>query len=204
MANYVIGETIKALREEKELTQVQLGEILGVSDKTVSKWETCKGLPDISLIEPLSKALGVSMAELFSGNIIVNRNISSNMLRSKLYVCPVCGNVIHTTGECAVTCCGIELPSLEAEECDELHEIKVIPVEDEYFVMMDHSMTKSHYISFIAHVTTDTFELAKLYPEGNAERRFKMRTPGYLYVYCNKHGLFRMRIDRRKICNNGF
>lgn len=199
MANYVIGGTIKTLREKHSMTQAQLGEILGVSDKTVSKWETCKGLPDISLLEPLAKALGVSMAELFSGNIIVNRNISSNMLRSKLYVCPVCGNVIHSTGECVVTCCGIELPVLEPEECDELHEISVASVEDEYFVTVGHPMTKEHYISFIAHVTTDTFELAKLYPEGNAERRFKMRTPGYLYVYCNKHGLFRMKVDRRKI-----
>ncbi len=199
MANYVIGETVKALREQRGLTQVQLGDILGVSDKTVSKWETCKGLPDITLLEPLSKALGVSMAELFSGNIIVNRNVSGNMLRSKLYVCPVCGNVIHTTGECSVTCCGIELPVLEAETCDELHAINVAKVEDEYFVTMEHPMTKQHYISFIAHVTTDTFELAKLYPEGNAQRRFKMRMPGYLYVYCNKHGLFKMKIDRRKL-----
>ncbi|MBE6948800.1 MAG: helix-turn-helix domain-containing protein [Ruminococcaceae bacterium] len=202
MSNYVIGETVKTLREERGMTQVQLAERLGVSDKTVSKWETCKGLPDITLLEPLAKALGVSVAELFSGNIIVNRNVSSNMLRSKLYVCPVCGNVIHTTGECVVTCCGIELPTLEAEDCDLMHGISMESVEDEFFVTMDHPMTKGHYISFIAHVTTDSFELAKLYPEGNAERRFKMRTPGYLYAYCNKHGLFRMKVSRKYQKNN--
>lgn len=197
MANYILGDTIKTLREQLGITQAQLGDTLGVSDKTVSKWETCKGLPDITLLEPLAKALGVSVNQLLSGNIITNRNISGNMLRSKLYVCPICGNVIHASGECSVTCCGIELPPLEAEEADEAHNINIELIEDERFITIDHPMTKQHYISFLAYVTSDSFELVKLYPEGNAERRFKMRMPGYLYVYCNKHGLFRMKIARR-------
>lgn len=196
MANYILGDTIKTLREQLGITQAQLGDTLGVSDKTVSKWETCKGLPDITLLEPLAKALGVSVNQLLSGNIITNRNISGNMLRSKLYVCPICGNVIHASGECSVTCCGIELPPLEAEEADEAHNINIELIEDERFITIDHPMTKQHYISFLAYVTSDSFELVKLYPEGNAERRFKMRMPGYLYVYCNKHGLFRMKVNR--------
>ncbi len=49
MNTYVTGATIKALRESRGLTQAGLAEKLGVSSKTVSKWETAKGLPDISL-----------------------------------------------------------------------------------------------------------------------------------------------------------
>ena len=111
MTHYVTGNTIKALREKKKYTQKQLADRLAVSDKTVSKWETQKGLPDISLLEPLAKELGVSVAELLSGECITNRNRAGNMLRTKFYVCPVCGNVIHATGEGAFSCCGIGLPS---------------------------------------------------------------------------------------------
>ena len=57
MDTYVIGTTIKTLREKKGLTQTELADILGVSSKAVSKWETAKGLPDISLIEALANAL---------------------------------------------------------------------------------------------------------------------------------------------------
>ena len=68
MDNYITGAAIKRLREEKGLTQSTLADEIGVSDKTISKWETAKGLPDISLLEPLSRALGVSVMELMSGN----------------------------------------------------------------------------------------------------------------------------------------
>ena len=108
MNTYITGKTIKALRENKAMTQQELADMIGVSAKAVSKWETARGLPDIILIEPLSKALGVSVMELISGDAVTNRNISGNMLRSKFYVCPVCGNVLHCTGEAAISCCGRE------------------------------------------------------------------------------------------------
>ncbi|MEE0060846.1 MAG: helix-turn-helix transcriptional regulator [Acutalibacteraceae bacterium] len=54
MNTYVTGVTIKSLREKQKLTQVQLAEKIGVSSKTISKWETAKGLPDISLLQPLA------------------------------------------------------------------------------------------------------------------------------------------------------
>ena len=125
MNSYVTGPVIKALREKKNYTQKQLADRLAVSDKTISKWETGRGLPDLSLLEPLASALGVSVAELLSGEQITNQNRSANPLRGKFYVCPVCGNVIHAMGEGAFHCCGVALPPLEAEECDGDHEIKV-------------------------------------------------------------------------------
>ena len=194
MNNYVTGGTIKALREARNLTQAELADKIGVSSKTVSKWETAKGLPDITLLQPLAAALGVSVIELMNGEPIANQNVSGNMLRSKFYVCPLCGNIIHTTGAALISCCGITLPALEAEEPDEDHGVTVEHVEDEHFITVPHSMTKGHYISFIASVTSDRLQMVKLYPEGNAETRLQLRGRGYLYYYCNQHGLFRKKI----------
>ena len=194
MDNYITGAAIRRLREAKGLTQALLAEQLGISSKAVSKWETAKGLPDITLIEPLSKALGVSVAELMSGNTVINKNISSNILRSKFYVCPVCGNIIRTTGDAVISCCGITLPALEAEEIDGMHEITVEKVEDESFITVNHEMTKTHFISFIAYLTSDRVQFVKLYPEGNAETRFQLRGRGYLYIFCNRHGLMKKKI----------
>ena len=194
MNTYVTGQTVRRLREAKGITQAELAEQIGVSSKAVSKWETAKGLPDISLLEPLSTALGVSVSELLSGNTVINKNISSNILFSKFYVCPVCGNVIHATGESVISCCGITLPPLEAEEPDDEHRITIEPVEDEKFITVSHPMTKSHFISFLAYVTSDKVHLVKLYPEGNAETRMQFRGRGYLYLYCNKHGLMKIRV----------
>jgi len=189
MDNYVTGNTIRKLREAQSMTQAQLAEIIGVSDKAISKWETGRGYPDITLIETLAEALKVSVAELLSGHQIINRNISANMKRSKLYVCPICGNVIVATGEAQISCCGITLPPLEGENADDAHGITQERVEDETFVTIDHEMTKDHYISFIAYVTENNFQLIKLYPEGNPEARFKFRGRGKLFAYCNRHGL---------------
>lgn len=194
MNNYITGSTIRNLREAKGFTQLQLAEKIGVTPKAVSKWETAKGLPDVSLVESLSKALGVSVMELMSGETVINRNISSNILFSKFYVCPVCGNVIHTTGEAVISCCGITLPPLEADETDEWHIISIENVEDEKFITVSHDMTKEHYISFIAYVTFDKVNFVKLYPEGNAETRMQFRGRGFLYIYCNRHGLMKMKV----------
>ena len=193
MNTYVTGTTIKQLREKRNLTQAELAEKIGVSSKTVSKWETAKGLPDISLLQPLAQALGISVIELMNGEHITNQNISANMLRTKFHVCPICGNIIHATGNALISCCGITLPALEAEEADEEHGITVESVEDEHFVTVRHPMTKEHFISFVAFVTSDRIQLVKLYPEGNAETRLQLRGMGYLYYYCNRHGLFRKK-----------
>lgn len=194
MNQYITGAVIKRLREGKNLTQAQLAEQIDVSSKTISKWETAKGLPDISLIEPLSSALGVSVMELLSGDAVINQNKSANMLRSNFYVCPICGNVIHTMGQVAMSCCGVALPALEAEDTDEAHQFTVERVEDEEYLTVHHPMTKTHFISFLAYVTSDRFQMVKLYPEGNAACRFRFQGRGYLYLYCNRHGLMRHRI----------
>ena len=194
MDTYITGQTIKKLREKRGFTQAELADKLGVTDKAISKWETAKGLPDITLIEPLAKALSVSVMELMTGNAVVNKNISSNILRSKFYVCPLCGNIIRTTGNAVISCCGITLPPLEAEDTDDGHSITIEKVEDEKFITVNHDMTKEHFISFVAYLTLDRVQFVKFYPEGNAETRLNFRGSGYLYIYCNKHGLMRKKI----------
>ena len=194
MNTYVTSAAIRRLREGKKLTQQALADKIGVSCKAVSKWETGRCLPDISLLEPLAQALGVSVMELMSGETVSNRNVSCNMLRTKLYVCPVCGNVIHCAGEAVVSCCGITLPPLEAEEPDGEHLFSLERVEDEEFLSIRHPMTKEHFISFIAYATSDRFQLVKFYPEGNAETRLRLQGRGVLYAYCNRHGLYKRKM----------
>lgn len=192
MNTYVTGAIIKRLREEKKMTQAELAGRICVSDKAVSRWETGKGYPDITLIEPLGAALGVSVAELLSGTDVVNRNRSFDMTRCGFHVCPVCGNIIFSTGEAMISCCGITLPPLEAEEASGEHLPRVEAVEDEYYVSLCHPMSREHSVSFIAALRYSGAEIVKLYPEGAAEARFKISGTDSLYIFCNRHGLFRL------------
>lgn len=190
MTRYINGELLRRLREQKKLTQAELADKLNVSDKAVSKWETGKGYPDISLIEPLSAALGISVIELLSGNSVTNQNRSCNLKRVKFYVCPICGNILFSTGEAVLSCCGVTLPPLEAEQPDAAHQISAQTVEDEYYISVSHEMSKTHYISFLAAVRDNGIELIKLYPEQECEARFKISRTDCIYWYCNRHGLF--------------
>ena len=135
-----LGTNISRLRAEKRLSQGDLAEVLEVSRQSVSKWETGRGLPDLSLLEGLAAALGVSVAELLSGEQITNQNRSANPLRGKFYVCPVCGNVIHAMGEGAFHCCGVALPPLEVEESDEEHQIHVPEILLPGFALRPHQL----------------------------------------------------------------
>ncbi|MBQ6595686.1 MAG: helix-turn-helix domain-containing protein [Clostridia bacterium] len=207
MDRYVTGAIIRELREKRRMTQAELAGILHVSDKTVSKWETGRGYPDITLLEPIAGALGVSVMELLNGTAVRNMNIASNMMRSGFYVCPVCGNVMHSMGEAVVNCHGIALVPCEAEPSDEEHKIFIEKSEDEYWVRVEHDMTKGHYISFIAAISPDRIQMVKLYPEGNAEARFSMDGVRRFYFYCNRDGLFRIDpvrgIDDRETDRDG-
>jgi len=194
MNKYVTGAFIKELREKSGLTQSELAQRLCVSDKAVSKWETGKGYPDISLLQPIAETFCISVAQLLSGNDVRNTNLSSNALKTKFYVCPVCGNVITAMGESSIYCHGIELFPLEAEEADGRHIISAERVEDEYFVNIDCEMTKNHYISFIAAVSSDRVQTVKTYPEGSASARFKSSDVRKIYFYCNRDGLFMKKI----------
>lgn len=194
MNQYVTGQMIKKLRTRQHMTQAQLAEKLGLSDKTISKWETGNGFPDVSILEELSDVLKTSIAELLSGNEVINSNKSFNMLKTKLYVCPICGNVIQSTGDAVVSCCGVTLPLSEAEEPDVQHMLTVEKIDDEYYVTSDHEMSKKHFISFIAAVKDNGIDFVKLYPESVVECRFKIGRIHKFVYYCNRHGLYSIKV----------
>ena len=186
---YICGKIIRELRESKNLTQKQLGEIISVSDKTIFKWETEKGLPDITLLEPLSCALGVSVAEILSGESITNKNRAGNIRRTKFYVCPVCGNIITAMGEGSFSCCGINLPALSPEKA-EIGSFEIERPENDIFIRFSHPMTKENYVSFAAYITYNGIQIKKLYPEQEAEVRFPFCGKGKVLFFCNREGLF--------------
>ncbi len=83
-------------------------------------------------MEDLSKALGISMVELLTGDLKENENRSANMKKTHFYVCPICGNIIASVGQGAFSCCGITLPEQEPETCDDDHQIKLQTEGHEY------------------------------------------------------------------------
>lgn len=194
MDPYVTGGTIRALREKSRMTQCALAERLCVSDRTVSKWETGRGYPDISLLQPLAAALQVSLTELLSGRTVENTNVSANLLRGRFYVCPVCGNILHAVGQATVSCHGIALPPLEPEAADERHGAKIERVEDELLLTVHHPMSREHYITFAAAVGCDRVQLVRLYPEGGVQVRFRRSGVEEIYFHCNRDGLYRLPV----------
>ena len=198
MNPYVTGTMIRRLREAKGLTQEELAARLHVTSKAVSKWETAQGFPDISLLESLAKALDISIIELFSGESVTNRNRASNLQRSVLYVCPVCGNSILSFGQAVVSCCGITLPPLQPEEADDAHAIQLAYSDGEYYVTIDHPMEKDHFITCIAAMSDNALQLVKTLPVCNAEARFDSQRVRWIYAYFNRHGLFRIDVKALK------
>ncbi|MBU3810703.1 MAG: XRE family transcriptional regulator, partial [Candidatus Niameybacter stercoravium] len=134
-----------------------------------------------------------SVEQILAGDLSPNEKDGGNMKKIKFYACPQCGNVVWSTGEAELSCCGRKLTALEVQKADEGHEAEIEEVEDDYYITINHEMTKSHFISFVAYVRYDRVLIVKLYPEQNAEVRFpKMRT-GNIYAYCTQHGLIKLK-----------
>ncbi|MBR3942941.1 MAG: helix-turn-helix domain-containing protein [Clostridia bacterium] len=188
------GTLICALRKEKGLTQKDVADKLGICAKTVSKWETGHGFPDISLITELSKIFQVDISNLLEGKMPETKKAAGQIKHTKFYVCEKCGNVITSLGNADVLCCGRKMAPLVAQSCDELHQLKVEKSEDDYYITFNHPMTKEHYISFVSYVRFDRVLIIKLYPEQASEVRFPQMRGGKLYYCCNLHGLFEIKI----------
>ena len=190
MDNGKIGELIHRLRRERGLTQLQLAECLGVSDKAVSKWERGLGCPELSLLPELAEALEVDMGKLLSGELAANDRVSGNVNRLRFWVCPNCGNVVTGLTDTGVSCCGKRLRPLTARKADEEHSLTVQRIETEYFVSSGHPMEREHHIAFLALVKDDSLLLRKLYPEWELQTRMPFWGHSRLYFYCTQHGLF--------------
>lgn len=183
------GNLIRILRKERGLTQKELAELLMVSDKAVSKWERGFGCPDISLLNQLSSVFHVNVECILAGDLCPRETDGGNMKRIKFYLCPECGNVITSTTEAELSCCGRKLAPMDASPLDPAHLPRVELIEHEYFVTFDHEMSKQHYLAFAAYVTPDRLLLIKLYPEQSPQFRFPYSRGGKLFICCNTHGL---------------
>ena len=87
MDNRIIGKFIKRKRKEIGLTQTELGDKLGVSDKAISKWETGNSLPDIGILKSLSDILGISTSELLNGREDNNKDVKDNKIVIIIGIC---------------------------------------------------------------------------------------------------------------------
>lgn len=185
-----IGKLILELRKDKNMTQKQLADLMNISDKTISKWERGLGCPDISLLPDLAQILGVNVDKILEGEINSNELVGGNMNKIKFYVCPQCNNLVTSTGEIDISCCGKKIEALSASKADDNHKLNIEPVEDELYVTSNHDMKKDHYISFVAYVKGDRVLIVKQYPEWNLQVRFRKQGHGKLYFYCTNHGLY--------------
>lgn len=185
-----VGALILSLRKEKNMTQKEIADRMNISDKTISKWERGMGCPDVTLLADLSKIFGVNIEKILQGNLDEKDLDGGNMKRIKFYVCKNCGNVMTSTSTADISCCGRKLEPLTVKPEDEFHKINVSDTENEYYVTMEHTMSKTHYISFVAFVGFDRMLLTKLYPEQNVELIIPKMQRGKLYAYCSEHGLY--------------
>ena len=188
------GKLLCSLRKANGLTQKQVADKLGILPKTVSKWETGRGFPDVSTVSALADILGVSERTVLSGSLTPNLEEAGNIKRTKFYVCSSCGSIMQGIGAGEVICCGKQLKPLKTTPCDSKHSVTVSEIEGDYYIEFDHDMTKEHYISFVSYVRFDRVLTVKLYPEQEAAARFPKMYGGTLYYYCNKHGLFEYRL----------
>ena len=117
--------------------------------------------------------------------------------------CKSCGATVKVLNDCkcencGIKCCGEEMEILvpnSVEASVEKHIPTFEKVEDEIFVKVNHVMDKEHYIEWIALVKDNKEYTVNLYPEQNAECRFKYIPGSTIYAYCNKHGLWKKDVD---------
>lgn len=184
-----VGALIAQLRKEKGLTQKNIADALGISNKTISKWECGVGCADLSYWPDLSTILGVDLTQMMEGEITVNKPDSGNIDNMRFYVCPACGNILVSTGSAAIFCCGRKAEVLTADENGENPSLTVEASDIDYYLTIDHPMTKEHYLSFAAYLNNGQVILNRLYPEQNPSLRLPLSRRGKLYLYCIKHGL---------------
>ena len=127
-------------------------------------------------------------------------NMKNELILKKCKSCGAMIKIIHdcTCNNCGIKCCGEEMEVLipnSEDASSEKHTPIYEKVEDEIFVKVNHPMEKEHYIEQIILVKDNHEEVIRLYPEQNAECRFKYMPGSTVYAYCNKHGLWSTQVN---------
>lgn len=190
MNNEKTGAVIKTLRLEQHMTQKALADRMHVSDKAVSKWERGIGSPDISLLKELAEILNVNIACLLEGALDTREQVGGNMKKIKFYYCSSCGNLMTSTGDAELSCCGRGLAPMKLQRSDDAHRLEMEDMDDEICVRFTHPMGKDHFLTFLAYVTCDKLHMVKLYPEQGSEIRMPKMRGGRWYYGCSRDGLF--------------
>lgn len=184
-----VGRLIFALRQEKGMTQKKLADTMGISDKAISKWERGLGCPDVTLLSALSSVLGAHIESILTGDLEPNLTDGGNMRKLAFHVCGTCGNIITSTGDADIACCGRTVPALVPKPADADHGLSMEEVEDDWYITFPHPMSKGHFIRFIACVSYDRVLLVRLYPEQGSEVRMPKLRSGRFISCCSEHGL---------------
>ena len=127
--------------------------------------------------------MGALLPTLKRWSSVRNRNTSANLKRSALYVCPDCANVVWSTGEASVTCCGNALEPLAAKTNDGVLDATVEAADGYQRVYVNHPMTKEDHLLFIAAIGDDLIRIKRLYPEQEARAEFPLQGPCRIYAY---------------------
>lgn len=194
MNNVKIGQLIFKLRTEKNMTQKDLADKLFLSDRTISKWERGAGCPDISVLTELSKVFQIDIEELLLGELVMNKMSLNHLKGMNFYFCESCKNVMTSHAPNVLKCCGRLLEPLAPQVEDEQHQMTIEKYDNEYFVSINHEMTKTHSIEFVIFVGTMSVLMVKMYPEQNPELLLPLLGRGKLYYYCNHHGFYEKKI----------
>jgi len=192
MDTHKIGAVIAHARKERHMTQRELASQLCLSDKTISKWERGLGCPNISILRELATILGIALDGLLEGTLQTKPLETGNMKHIKFYVCPTCMNIQMSSNETNSICCGKPLKVLDAAAPSDAHHPHIEVIGHEYYIHIDHEMSKTHYLGFIAHVTSNELQFVRFYPEQSAETYMRINGSGLLYIWCNRDGLFVM------------
>jgi len=136
--------------------------------------------------------MGALMPTLKRWRGVENRNVSANCRRGAFYVCPSCSNVIWSTGEATVACCGNALEPLVPAANGAILDATVECVDGCQRVYVDHPMTKANHLLFIAAAGDDLVRIRRLYPEQEARAEFPLQGRCAIYAYGRGCGLVRL------------
>lgn len=192
MDNKTTGAFIRARRKERGLNQKQLADKLGVTDKAISKWETGRSAPDIALLEPLAKELGVSVVEILQGEKVEDENFSA--VSDKVVVKTMKKDKLELKRAVAISICAVlTVICMIAMAFPAHHYFTTVPINNEEVVIKEIS---EYWVEREGKDLTD-FRIIK--SEKKADYYFYLFTDGEdAYVaLCEENSIFEDRISAR-------
>ena len=147
---------------------------------------TGAGLPDAGLLPELSRILKIPAEQLLSGELPANRKDVGNMKRIRFYRCPQCGNLLTSTNEAHISCCGRSLSPLLPRKAEGEHFFQTECSDGEWYLTTARPMEKEPFLTFAAWVDLGRILLVRLYPEQDGFLRLPAFKGGTLCFGCSR------------------